>query len=340
MSEKSIKLAEQTLKSGYLGEGPRVKEFEEKLEQALGLKVRTVNSATSAIDLACHMVGLEKGDEVITTAQTCTASNSPPHNRGATLVWADVDPLTGLIDPKDVARKITDKTKLIIAVNWGGYMPDYAALKSHGIPVLEDAAHGPYKTDKERGDYIVWSFQAIKHLTCGDGGALYSPDYTRARLLSWYGLDRESSSDFRCNQNIQEIGYKYHMNDIAASIGLGNIEKLETLIAIHRGNAAWYEMHLTNSKIQKPVFDPECPYWLYTIQTDMRDELKVYLEENGIASSLVHARNDKHDGFTHTKYAYMLPGLASFDARQLSIPVGWWIDQSDIEYITEVINKW
>src|SRR5439155_15332209 len=93
------------------------------------------------------------------------------------------------------------------------------------------------------GDYVCWSFQAIKHLTTGDGGALLPPaeQLERGRLLRWYGLDRRSTESFRCCQNIREAGYKYHMNDIAASIGLENLPHAERLVSIHRSNAAWYQ---------------------------------------------------------------------------------------------------
>lgn len=331
----------KVLDSGYIGEGSKVQEFEQALSFAFGMDVLTVNSATSALDIAMHMVGADEDEaEIITTPITCTATNSPAHNKGARLVWADVDPITGVIDPSNVARKITKRTKAIIGVNWSGTMPDYKALKSHGIPVIEDAAHGPYWSNQERGDYVIWSFQAIKHLTAGDGGGIHSPDQNRVRLLRWFGLDRLSSADFRCAQNIQEIGYKYHMNDINATIGLVNIKHMRRLIELHNRNALVYDTLIKNEKITKPVYNAHHPYWLYTVLTEDRDRFIEYLKEHGIASSMVHARNDKHDGFTKTRFKYSNPGVEAFDNHQVSIPVGWWLTYEDVHYIVDVVNNW
>jgi perosamine synthetase len=334
-----------TLNSGYIGEGARAKELENRIRAEFGNDtIRLVNSATSAIDIALHMIGIEYGDEIITTPITCTATNSNAVNRGAKLVWADVDPFTGLINPLDVFKKITPRTKAIIAVNWGGRMPDYAALKAYGIPVIEDAAHGPYWSNQERGDYIVWSFQAIKHLTTGDGGALASPDHDRARLLRWYGLDRESNADFRCAQDIQEVGYKYHMNDIAASIGLANLGNLRYNVSLHNKNAEYFTRNINNPHIRLPEYHADHPFWLYTVWTEYRDELIEHLRVNGIASSQVHARNDKHAAFIkaskfgRTVHNGSLPGTDIFDTHQLSIPVGWWLDIHDLHTIVDTLN--
>lgn len=341
MSDVAALNVTNVLKSGYVGEGNRVKELEQEIESLFGYKgIKLVNSATSAIELACQMIGIKEGDEVITTPITCTATQTGALLFGATLVWADVNPQTGLIDPNDVARKITSKTKAIIGVNWGGAMCDWDTLNSFGIPTIEDAAHGSYWSTKTRGNYVVWSFGPIKHLTCGDGGALLSPDPDRARLLRWHGLDRESTADFRCSQNITEYGRKLHMNDINASIGLANLTMLPTILQIHNDNAATYQHRITNTKITKPVYDKDHPYWLYTILVNDRDKFIEYLKEKGIASSQVHARNDKHSGFSRVKYAYQNPGVDFFDTHQVSIPVGSWLSDYEMNYIIDIINQW
>lgn len=329
----------------YIGEGKQVQEFEKQIETLFGYKgIKVVNSATSALELACQMIGIKPGDEVITTPITCTATQTGILLYGASLVWADVDPETGLIDPKDVQRKITKKTKAIIGVNWGGAMCDWDTLNSFGIPTIEDAAHGSYWSTKTRGNYVVWSFGPIKHLTSGDGGALLSPDPDRARLLRWHGLDRESKADFRCSQNITEVGRKLHMNDINATIGLANIKHLTSIVSGFNYRARLYDTGIVNPKIKKPVYSTTNPFWLYTIRSDTRDDLSKYLFDKGIASSQVHARNDKHDAFIRaskfgrTVHNGSLPGTDSFDDTQLSIPVGNWISYKDMQYIIEVLN--
>jgi dTDP-4-amino-4,6-dideoxygalactose transaminase len=325
------------LNSGYIGQGEKVEQFEHALKAYMqsDRDIITVNSATSAIDLALHMIGVGYEDEVISTPITCTASNSPTVTKGGQIAWADIDPNTGLIDPASIADIIHCDTKAIIAVNWGGRKPDYNALKAYGLPVIEDAAHGPYVLDGNNGDYIVWSFQAIKFLTTGDGGALYCPDTERARLLRWYGLDRRSSNDFRCQQNIQEIGYKYHLNDINASIGLSNLPHLDTLLTLHKRNALRYVQLL---RINKPPYDPNCPYWIYTIFADR--EIIPYLAERGIASSPVHARNDAHDAFRNVSLFNDRVNVIEYDKKQINIPVGWWVRDEEIEYIASVVNEY
>lgn len=340
------------LLSGYIGQGDKCAEFERRFAEYIGAPEPPLllNSCTSAIDLALHLIGVGPGDEVITTPITCTATNSPPALRGARLVWADVDPLTGNIDPADVARKVTPRTKAVIAVNWAGRRVDYDALYHAGLYnphtgasalVIEDAAHGPYGNNG--GDYVCFSFQAIKHLTSGDGGALLVPDYhqQRAKLLRWYGLDRESSADFRCAQNITEIGYKYQSNDIAAAIGLANLPGLGEAVAACQRNAEYYCRWLTGLPgIDVPPYDPTCSYWLMTLCVDDRADFMGYLGERGIATSMVHRRNDVHDAFKAVSTDDPLPGVAAFDARQVSIPVGAWVSEAQRVYIAQTVTNW
>jgi dTDP-4-amino-4,6-dideoxygalactose transaminase len=348
------------LSSGYIGEGPKVLEFEKALTETLNLpenRVVVVNSCTSALTLALYMYGIGPGDEVITTPITCTATNSPIVTLGAKIVWADVDPLTGNIDPEDVRQKITDRTKAIIAVDWAGRVCDYNNLRQiaedYDIIVIQDAAHGPLVFDhnKPTGHIICLSFQAIKHLTSGDGGALVfnqgacdGADVNRARLLRWYGLDRHSDADFRCAQNIEEVGFKFHMNDINAAIGLANIKDTRTVVSWHTLNAGYLIWELSKiPKLLVPVYDDTCQYWVLTIfaqSKDERDELQKYLKLNGIMASQVHARNDKHSAFVWaTKQPTdPLPGATFFDSRQLSIPCGWWLNVEDLDHIVETIK--
>lgn len=337
MAQSAVDEASKVLKSGYIGQGEYVEEFERQFKDYTNSKVDivTVNSATSALDLAMHMCGVDHNSEVISTAITCTATNSPAITKGATIVWADVNENTGLIDETSVEHLITSKTKCIIAVNWGGRKPDYNKLKSYGLPVVEDAAHGPYKLDGNNGDYVIWSFQAIKFLTTGDGGAILCPDPERARLLRWFGLDRRSSSDFRAAQNIQEIGYKYHMNDINAAIGLENLKHLDKLIMAHKVNARYYDNILRG--YPKPVYTPDSPYWIYTIFANSK--IIPYLKLYGIQASPVHARNDAHDAFRKQSIGVDKESVMRYNDKQVNIPVGWWLTYSDIKDISDIMWK-
>jgi dTDP-4-amino-4,6-dideoxygalactose transaminase len=328
----------------YLGEGPRVQEFEQAFGQLVGFHSPfplALNSCTSALDLACHLIGVGLGDEVITTPMTCTATNGVLVNRGAKIVWSDVDPVTGLIDPNDVVRKITKRTKAIMAVDWAGRACGYVFLRKFGLPVIQDAAHNVFVDPQNRGDYVCWSFQAIKHLTTGDGGALLVPDrqYERARLLRWYGLDRTSSADFRCSQDIKEAGFKYHMNDIAASIGLANIPHVAELVAKHRENAAWYSQRFQDVPgITSPPDDPASSWWLYCLLADDRASLIEHLASRGIAASPVHRRNDTHPAFFYPNGP--LPGVDHFAEHEVAIPCGWWISESDRGRVAAAVIEW
>ena len=341
MSDEAPARAAEVLTSGYIGQGEQVEAFETALGDLLGTDAPplTTNSCTSAIDLALHLIGVGSDDEVITTPVTCTATNSPIVTRGAVPIWADVDPETGLIDPSDVARKVTKNTRAIVAVDWGGSLCDYRALRSIGLPVIQDAAH---HLAPPAGDYACYSFQAIKFLTTGDGGALVCPpdQVERARLLRWYGLDRRSKADFRCAQNIAEVGYKYHMNDIAASIGLANIGHMPRIVNHHRQHAAIYDTLLRGIPgVARPRWSDSSSWWLYTLLVEDRAAFIAYMAECGIAASPVHARNDRHTGFYYPNGR--LPGVDYFASRNCAIPVGWWVARADIErIIAPAVQSW
>jgi len=329
----------QTLYSGYIGQGPVVEEFELGLKESWDLPSvpLATSSCTHALDLAYHLCGIAEGSEVISTPMTCSATNIPLVNRGAKIVWADVCPITGLISPEDVKSKITKETKAIVAVDWAGRPCDYKRLKSFGVPVIQDAAHR-LGGSSQHGDYVCWSFQAIKFLTTGDGGALLVPgeQRDRAELLRWYGLDRKSSAQFRCEQNITEAGYKYHMNDIAATIGLENLSGAHENCCRNMANARMYSEAFIDSKIATPPMDANCSFWIYSIITGRREELQSYLKDVGIDSGSVHRRCDKHDVMIGD---LRLKGVDYFDANQLCIPVGWWLSDSDLEYIVRSVRS-
>ncbi len=344
----------QTLFSGYIGEGPRVKEFEEKFGEWVGAKnVLMLNCATSALHLAYHMCVDEPGDEIISTPMTSLPTNAPIMNtKGAKIVWADVDPKTGLISPKDIEKKITKRTKAIVMMHWGGNPCDIDAInaiaKKHGIKTIEDAAHSIGTLYKGRhpgnntSDFVVYSFQAIKHITTVDGGALICKsdrDHHRAKLLRWYGIDRTQTpgNDLRCEQDVAEAGYKFHMNDVAATIGLEMMKHVDGIVQKHRDHAAYYDEKLKVDHIPASAYG-QGSYWLYTvhIKNDRRDKFIDYMRENGVVVSKVHARNDWHSAFKEFKA--VLPGVDEFYSTECCIPVGWWLTKKDLQKIAKLVN--
>jgi perosamine synthetase len=322
----------QTLHSGFIGQGPRVEEFEAKFERTLGLRTTSalsLNSGTSALTLAMRLADVE-GGEVITTPMTCMATNTPILDNRAIPVWADVDPDTGLIDPDDVRRQITQRTRAIVGVDWGGTPCDWLALNVIGPWAIRDAAHA-LGAPPQPADLTCFSFQAIKHISSVDGGVLVCREpehYRRGKLLRWYGLDREGPrTDFRCEEDVEDWGYKMHMNDVTATIGLVQLDHLERVVAQHRANAAYYRANLPPAVKSAVPADlaHDSAFWLFTVllaDRETRDAFMEHMNARGVACSKVHARMDGHTLWR--RYTTReLPGVTAFYDRQCSIPVHW-----------------
>jgi dTDP-4-amino-4,6-dideoxygalactose transaminase len=299
------------------------------------------------------MCGVKPGDEVITTAMTCMATQVPFINMGAVLKIADINPNTGNIDPVSVENLITDKTKVIVLVHWAGQPCDMDKIceigKKYNVKIIEDAAHAlrsKYngKFIGNHGDYICYSFQAVKHLTTGDGGALVcksKDDINRVKKLRWFGLDRQFKCDSRWEQDIVEAGYKFHMNNINAAIGIEQLKYIDNLIDKHIDNAKYYDENISNSNIKLLERDDksESSSWIYSVLVEDKKKFQNYLRDNGIASDVAHVRNDQYTCMENFRRDG-LSGLDYFESRLLNIPVGWWLSKKDRKYIVDVVNKY
>lgn len=344
----------EVIHSGFIGQGKKVNEFEKKLGDYFGnSNVLTLNSGTSGLHLALRLSNVGAGDEVITTAMTCTATNMPIISSGAKIVWADVDPVTGLISPESIEEKITNKTKAIVIVHFGGIPCEISKIseiaKARGIKVIEDGAHAfgsEYNGEKIgcHSDFVMFSLQAIKHITTVDGGLLLcksKSDYQRGKLLRWYGIDRETKAKgFRCEDDIPEYGYKYHMNDVCAVIGIEQLKYVDEIVNKHIGNKDYYDKQLENIKGVRLIpseIKRGSSSWLYTLHIEKRDFFMDWMSNKGIQVSRVHERNDKHSAFS--EYKSELPFLDIFNATQVSIPVGWWLDDNERKYIVDAIKE-
>ena len=355
MPESVIDPLKEVLLSGYIGQGKKVEEFEELIGNYIGNKnVLTLNSCTSALQLALRLSNIKPGDEVITTAMTCTATNEPIMAMGAKIVWADINPTTGNIDPDAIRNKITNKTKAIIAMHWGGYPTNLKEInslaKEYSLKVIEDAAHAfgsEYQGEKigNHSDFICFSFQAIKHITTVDGGALLcknEEDYKRGKLLRWYGIDREEKgrTDFRCENDIKEWGYKFHMNDVCAVIGIEQMKYINNIITKNKRNAQLLDEGLKNIaklKLLNYNNDRSSAYWLYTLLVEDKERFMKLMETKGIMTSQVHARNDGHTMFK--EFITPLPNMDYFSSKMVCIPVGWWISEEEVQYIINSIKS-
>ena len=348
----------ETLHSGMIGQGPKVEEFEARLAERLGTPyVLTLNTGTAALQLALRLANVGYGDEVVSTPMTCTATNMPILAQGASIVWADINPKTGEIDIADVTQKVGHVTKAVMAVSWGGYPCDLAPLdalcRERGIALIQDNAHALGAEYRGKGAhtfsrFACYSFQAIKHLTTIDGGMLVcrdEADYKRGKLLRWYGIDREDKrQDARIENDIPEYGYKWHMNDVAATIGLEQLKHVDSIIDRHQANAAYYDEQfwrrdLFRSEPMAYAKDRLSSYWLYTILVDDPVGFRQYMADNGVQVSPAHKRNDKHSCFAGATGG-PLPGVDAFAAHEVCIPVGWWVTDADRKLIMDAIENW
>lgn len=357
--KESIDNVVATLKTSWIGgDGPRVKEFEAEISKIIKNKnVFAVSSGTMALQIALRLSEVE-GGEVISSPMTCFATNAAIVNEGGIPVWADIDPETGNIDPEEVTKKITKRTKAIMVVHWGGSPAEIDTInkiaKAYKIPVIEDAAQAlgskylgsPIGT---HSDFVAFSTQAIKIINTVDGGLLATKkklDADRGKILRWYGIDREERSwDERFTfwkYPIKEVGYKAQMTDVNAAIGLGQLPYLKRHLEYRRNLAHIYETALKNSKTlkaQKILPKAKSNYWLFTVICDSpQTKIKLWKAMNKISVKIeeAHRRNDLYPVFNKYRKG-KLPGVTYFDENHIIIPVGHWVGKRDAALIAEVL---
>jgi perosamine synthetase len=355
ISEKSIKNAVETLRSTYVSEGKLVREFEQKLSQTAGLaNPVALNSGTSALHMALILAGVGPGDEVIIPPQTFIATGMVVLYQNAVPIFADIQLETGNIDPESVKQKITSKTKAIIAVHWGGYPDDMDEInsiaKEHKITVIEDAAHAlgaEYKGSLigTISRFTCFSFQAIKHLTTGDGGALsclIKSDELQARRRRWFDIDREHSKPSLLGERVYDAanaGYKYHMNDLAAAVGIGNLEDFENNLNKVKQTAAKYISGFKNIDgltLLKYKNDRKSAYWLFTMLVERREDFIKALASRGVPASVVHLRIDRNSVFGGIKND--LPNMKAFNEHQVAVPVHSGLTEEEIELVIDSVK--
>jgi perosamine synthetase len=356
ITPRAIELATEVLRSGWLSEGTMAKRFEEALASELKLAGPvTVNSGTAAIHLGLAIAGVGPGNEVIIPAQTFVATAMAVMMQHARPVFADIDPRTGNIAPESIRERISPQTRAVIPVHWGGYPCDLHEIgtiaSEHGLAVIEDAAHALGATYRGQpvgaiSRFTAFSFQAIKHLTTGDGGALCcraSEDEREARSRRWFGIDRLRSVPSHLGErvfDIDAVGYKYHLNDLAAAVGLGNLEGLATQLGRRREIAACYRRELAGVPgltLLRAETDRESAAWLFTALVENRDDFIRHLATDGIPTSVVHLRIDRYTVFGGRRAG--LPGQEAFDAQQISLPVHAGLSEDDVDRIVRRIRQ-
>jgi len=345
---------EEILYSGQISEGAPVAEFESRFGSFVSSPdILSFYSGTAALHGALVLAGVKPGDEVISTAMTAEPTNMAIMHAGAKVVWADVDPANGNLSAASVATKITERTRAILVVHYGGVPAPIsgirAAAAARGIPVIEDAAHAlcaRYKGNLigTHSEFVMFSLQAIKHMTTVDGGMLACNGtedraalLARGRRFRWFGIDRAAS---RTEVDVSEVGYKYHMNNVTATIGLTQLDHISPVIARHIENGKYFDSALQNIPGLTLCQWEDCAepsYWFYTVLVEEREKFSRHLTAHGITNSQAHKRNDQHSVFSASRCE--LPGVDYFFQRMIHIPCGWWLDDARREYIVDVIRR-
>jgi perosamine synthetase len=356
ISEKAKEYVNKVLDSTFISAGNMAEQFEKELSVRLGLvNPVSVNSGTAALHLALSIAGIGPGDEVILPAQTFIATGLVILMQGATPVFADIQLETGNIDPVSVRIKITSRTKAIIPVHWSGYPCDldeiHQIAAEFNITVIEDAAHalGAFYKGKPIGSisqFTAFSFQAIKHLTTGDGGALcclIDSEVNKAKRRRWFDIDRENSVPTILGErkyDASEIGYKYHLNDISAAMGLGNLEDIQAILNHHRIlGKLYYEglRDISGLKLMQYSNDRESSWWFFQLLVENREGFILRLKEYGIPASVVHLRIDNNSIFKSNQKELINQTL--FNSLQVSIPINTSINLNAATKIVEIIKQ-
>lgn len=352
---KAIDEVAKVLKSRWIGQGPRVAEFEQVFSRRFGGNGRSlaVGSGTDAMHLSYILAGLQPGDEVITPVFTCTATTIPFLYMDVKFRFADVDPETLNINVAHVRELVNEKTRAIVCVHYGGLPCDMEELLSIGraynIPVIEDAAHAlgaTYhgKTIGSISPFTMFSFQAIKHITTGDGGMLIvqDPDLAvKGERVRWFGIDRSNKQKGTWENDIYEVGYKYQMTDISAAMGLAAMEEFEETLAYRQKLFRVYEEELKGFSgiklIGSGVTDRTHAAWLCTAIVEKRVDFMKYLRDNKIESAQVHYRNDRYSILGGRRDD--LPMMDAIEDKYIVLPLNNHLTEDQIRYVCQTIRK-
>ena len=353
--KNSAKSLQKVLKGRWIGQGPLVDKFENVFSKKFtkNLPCVAVGSGTDALHLAYLLAGIKKDDEVICPVFTCTATNIPLLYIGAKIKFADIDPKTFNISIDHVKKLVSKKTKAIVFVNYGGLPCDLTELnkiaKKYKIKLIQDAAQslGNFYKNKpitQYSDFTIFSFQAIKHISSGDGGLLCFKDkkiLKKAYRMRWFGIDRLKKQGGTWENDIKEIGYKYQMTDLGAAILLDALKEFSKIKQHRKKIFGIYEKNLKNNKKVKVVTSVgkfTHSNWLFTILVDKKDLLQKKLRQSNIETNQVHFRNDRYSIFKKFVKNKKFPNMDSVEKKYLVLPVHTKMSFSDANYVVKKVN--
>lgn len=356
--EEEVQAVRMVIRSGWVGLGPKTAEFEREFAKFCQVKYCVgMNSCTAALDMALRILGINHSDEVIVPTMTFVSTAHCVVYNLATPIFADIDERTLNIDIDDVAHKIGPRTKAIIPVHYGGRPVDMDQLKevAGNIPIIEDCAHATgarYKGEPVGGlgDIGCFSFHAVKNLAMGEGGAITLNNeemFLRAKRNRWLGIDKGTwdrtgiDRSYWWEYDVYEIGLKSHLNDIHAAIGLVQLRKLEKANQQRRQIVDMYREGLKDvEQIRMPPEDGGdlvSSWHLCQIKAEDRDDLSVYLKDNGINTGV-------HYKPIHLYRCYgnrpTLPVAEKVFPKILTLPLHPGLSDGEIIFIIEGIHKY
>jgi perosamine synthetase len=351
----AIAAVTEVLQSRWIGQGPKVAQFESEFEAKFAGKGKAlaVGSGTDALHLAYILAGLKPGDEVITPVFTCTATTIPFLYMGVIFRFADVDPKTLNINVNHVRELVNDRTRAIVCVHYGGLPCDMDELlaigKEYNIPVIEDAAHAlgaTYRGKKvgEISPFTMFSFQAIKALTTGDGGMLVLQDrdiVPQAERIRWFGIDRSNKQKGTWENDIWEVGYKYQMTDIGAAMGLAGLHEFDQTLATRQKLFQAYRRGLKGAEgitlMGADATDRTHAAWLCTALVERRENFMKKLRDRKVESGQVHYRNDRYSVLGGRRDD--LPHMDAIEENYIVLPLHMHMKEQDVDYVCDVIKS-
>ena len=355
--EETAKAVKQTLDSTWINTGKKEKEFRDKIKKKFNAEyVVACTSGTAALKIALSTLGVGYGDEVVSTPYTFIATNTSILEVGAIPVFADIDYDTLNISADSIRTKITDKTKAIMVVHYGGLPVELDEIRKIGkefnLPIIEDSAHAmgsKYKGDYigSKGDLITFSFQVIKIVTCGDGGAVTTPNekyYKALKEYSWFGIDRETKTTNVLDplpEDITKLGYKLNMNDITATIGCVALDHLEEQLEKRQMVGNFYRNNLAGLKkltLMKYPSYVHPNYQIFPIHIENREEFANFMFTNGIQVNVNNRRNDRYTIFGGLRDD--LPNTARADDDVILLPCHSGLSIADLNKIVDKIKEY
>ncbi|KKK38901.1 aminotransferase DegT [Mesobacillus campisalis] len=366
IDEKDIQAVNEVLRSHYLTTGPKVEEFEKSLCELTGAKYAVaISNGTSALHAACYAAGITTGDEVITTPITFAASANCILYCGGTPVFADIDPDTWNIDPKEIEKKITSRTKAVIAVDFTGQSVQLDELKEicnrHNLVLIEDAAHSigtKYKGIPVGGiaDITTFSFHPVKTITCGEGGAILTNNleyYKKMQLFRSHGVTRDvklmSQNPFNGYNEQIELGYNYRMTDFQAALGSSQLKKLEAFSKRRSEIVKKYDevfSEIPQLTIQKEIPESDTTRHLYIIRINSetlkvgREEIYKALNAENIGLQVHYIPVYHHPYYQGMGYKKGLCPIAERLYEEIiSIPLYYSLTDEDVDSVIEAVIK-